>query len=473
MIPLTRFQDKTLAVFGLGRSGLSTALALKAAGARVWAWDDDESRRDNAESQKIAVTDLDRADFGRCDALVLSPGVPLHHPQPHRLVTKARAAGTPIIGDVEIFAQAINDLAPQSRPKVIGVTGTNGKSTTTALIGHALRRSGRETHVGGNIGVGVLSLPPPTPDAFYVLELSSYQLDLIHTLRCDAAVFLNLSEDHLERHGTMAAYLRAKSRIFRNQTAGDAAIVGVDDAYAQSLYMRLEQIGGRVVRPISARFATGTGVIAIDQVLYDSTLGVTTRVLDLAHAPALKGRHNAQNAAAAYAACRAVGMAASEAAAGLETFPGLEHRIEPCGVIDGVRFYNDSKATNAHAAAQAVGAFPQVFLIAGGKPKTDGATGLIPHAGRIAKAFLIGEAADRFQSELGAHASCEVSGDLATATASAFAAARKALAGGAPEAVVLLSPACASFDQFRDFEHRGQTFKALVASLDSGARRTA
>ena len=473
MIPLKRFQDKTIAVFGLGRSGLATASALTAAGAEVWAWDDDEAKRDLAMAQGVKVTDLDRADFKRCNSLVLSPGVPLYFPKPHRMATKARTAGTPIIGDVEVFAQALNDLPPESRPKVIGVTGTNGKSTTTALIAHTLKRSGRETYMGGNIGVGVLSLPPPTPDAHYVLELSSYQLDLTHSLRCDAAVFLNLTEDHLDRHGDMTRYLRAKTRIFRNQSIGDAAIIGVDDAYARSVFMRLDQIGGRTVRPISSRFATGTGVIAVDNILFDSTFGRTVRAMDLAFAPALKGCHNAQNAAAAYAACRSVGMDTSEIVAGLETFPGLEHRIEPCGVIDGVRFYNDSKATNPSAAVQAITAFPKVFLIAGGQAKSDGLGPVIAEAHHLAKAFLIGEAAGDFEAALAPHAAVENSGDLATATASAFAAARQAVANGAPEAVVLLSPACASFDQFRDFEQRGDHFKALVASLDLDVRQTA
>jgi UDP-N-acetylmuramoylalanine--D-glutamate ligase len=363
-------------------------------------------------------------------------------------------------------------LAPEAkRPRTVAITGTNGKSTTTALIGWILEQAGKDAHVGGNIGVGVLSLPDMHSGAVYVLEVSSYQLDLVSTFKPDVAILMNLSPDHLDRHGSMAGYVAAKRRIFRNQTWGDTAVVGVDDVWGQEICTQLKAADRRTVRPISAGRAVGRGVYALQGLLYDATGERTLEVADLARARSLPGRHNWQNAAAAYAAVRALGLSLDEAAEGLMTFPGLEHRMEEVGRIGKVRFINDSKATNADAARQAMSSYPRFWWIAGGRPKAGGVDELRSLFPRIERAYLIGEAAPAFAMTIGDAAPWTISGDLETAVAQAWA---DASASG-EEAVVLLSPACASFDQFPDFEARGEAFRAAVMGLGAetvGTRRT-
>lgn len=461
MIPITEYTGRDVAVFGLARSGLSAVRALLAGGANVHAWDDNEVARANAEKECIVLSDINARDWRGFAALVLSPGVPLTHPRPHRVVELARSVGVPIVGDIELFARAVNALPAHGRPKIVGVTGTNGKSTTTALIGHILKSAGRDVRIGGNIGTGVLDLEPLHAGAYYVLELSSYQLDLEESLRCTVAVFLNLTPDHLDRHGDMGGYLAAKRRIFRNQGAGDWAVVGVDDAYGAQICTELTS-GARQAAPISAGQALSRGVATLGGRLYDALQGRAELVLDMREAQALPGRHNAQNAAAAYAACRALGLTTREIAAGIATFPGLEHRLERVGDIEGVTFINDSKATNADATAQALAVYDRVYWIAGGKAKDGGIEALAKFFPRIAKAYLIGEAAPKLALTLAGQAPSVQCATMDKAVTQAF---KDARASKDKNAIVLLSPACASFDQYKDFEARGAHFKNLVQAL--------
>lgn len=461
MIPVTEYAGRDVAVFGLGRTGLSAAKALVAGGARVHAWDDDEATRSRAAEAGVTLSDINKRDWQGFAALVLSPGVPYRYPQPHRLVRMAEAVGVPVVGDMELFARAVQALPERGRPKVVGITGTNGKSTTTALIGHILRQAGVDARVGGNIGQGVLDMAALHANAVYVLELSSYQLDLVRSLHCNVAVFLNLSADHLDRHGSMDGYLAAKKRIFTGQQAGDTAVIGVDDIYTQSLSLELKRSPARVW-PVSSDFALGKGVSAVGGHLFDSLTGKAVCIGDLGGAPALRGTHNHQNVAAAYAACRALGMDAKTIFTGIESFPGLPHRLEIVGEKAGVTFINDSKATNSQAAAQALKAFERVYWIAGGQPKAEGIAPLDAHFPKVAKAYLIGEAEEAFARTLKGKAPVCKCGTLQAAVAEAFADAR---ASGEVNPVVLLSPACASFDQFANFEARGDAFRAAVQAL--------
>jgi UDP-N-acetylmuramoylalanine--D-glutamate ligase len=463
MIPVSCFEGRTVAVFGLGRTGLAAARALIAGGARVAAWDESPPVRDNAAAEGLELVDLAVADWSKFAALMLSPGVPLTHPAPHWTVEKAAAAGVEIVGDIELFARAVAMAPEHKRPRVVAITGTNGKSTTTALLGHVLEAAGRDVRVGGNIGVGVLGLPDMHGGAVYVLELSSYQLDLTSTLKPDVAILLNVSPDHLERHGSMEGYLAAKRRVLLNQGKGDTAIIGVDDAFGQQICTEITAANRRTIWPISARKAIGRGVYALQGRLYDATEGRVTEIADLAGAKSLPGRHNWQNAAAAYAAARALGVSERDAADGLATFPGLVHRMETIGAIGNVRFVNDSKATNADAARQAMSSYPRFFWIAGGRPKTGGIDDLADLFPAVARAYLIGEAEEAFAHALEGRVPYARAGTMDAAVRAAFADARKEEG----EAIVLFSPACASFDQYVDFEERGEAFRTAVQALIS------
>jgi UDP-N-acetylmuramoylalanine--D-glutamate ligase len=461
VIPVRGFEGKTVAVFGLGRTGLTAARALKAGGAEVALWDEKADAREKAAAEGFAVVDLAEADWSQFAALLLSPGVPLTHPKPHWTVDLARQAGVEILGDIELFARTVNAAPEHKRPKVVAITGSNGKSTTTALIGHLLARAGKDARVGGNIGVGVLGLEDMHGGAVYVLELSSYQLDLTSSLKADAAVLLNVSPDHLDRHGGMDGYVAAKRRVLLNQDKGDTAVIGVDDPWCQQICTEITAANRRTIRMISAQKSLGRGVYALQGVLYDATGERVEEVCDLTRARSLPGRHNWQNAAAAYAAARALGVTPEEAAQGLMTFPGLAHRMENVGQIGRVRFVNDSKATNADAARQALSSYPKVYWIAGGQPKAGGIDSLTDLLPRVARAYLIGEAAEAFGRTLEGRAPAVQCGDLEAATALAFADA----ASSGEDAIVLLSPACASFDQFTDFEARGEAFRSAVHAL--------
>ncbi|WP_394760496.1 UDP-N-acetylmuramoyl-L-alanine--D-glutamate ligase [Phenylobacterium sp.] len=469
MIPVRGFEGKTVAVFGLARTGLAAARALVAGGAQVALWDENPKSRAAAEAEGLALIDLTTADWSRFAALMLSPGVPLTHPAPHWTVEKARAAGVEILGDMELFARTVNAAPEHKRPKVVAITGTNGKSTTTALIAHVCREAGRDVRIGGNIGVGVLDLEDMHGGAVYVLEMSSYQLDLTSSLHADVTVILNISPDHLERHGSMEGYVAAKRRILANQGKGDTAVIGVDDPWGQQICTEITAANRRTIVPVSASKAMGRGVYVLNGLLYDATGERAQEVADLNRARSLPGRHNWQNAAAAYAAAKGLGIAADEAAEHLLTFAGLAHRMETVGTLGRVRFVNDSKATNSDAARQALSSYPKSFWIAGGRAKSDGIEPLADLFGRIAKAYLIGEAAPAFAKTLAGKALAVETGTLEAAVAQAYADA----AATGHDAVVLLSPACASFDQYADFEQRGEAFRSAVQRLAHAAKGAA
>lgn len=456
MIAVTTFAGRKVALFGLGGSGLATALALIAGGADVIAWDDNPDSVAKAQQAGVNTGDLREIDWAAQAALVLSPGVPLTHPKPHWSVDLARSAGVEIIGDVELFVRERRAHAPDC--PFIAITGTNGKSTTTALIAHILKSSGRDTQLGGNIGTAVLTLDPPKAGRFYVVECSSYQIDLAPTINPSAGILLNLTPDHLDRHGTMQHYADVKERLV---AGSQMAIVGVDDSYCTLIADRIERAGVRVNR-ISRRTVLADGFYFADGGIVHAQAGKSEPIADLQGIDTLKGSHNAQNAAAAIGACLAVGVSIEEIQAGLRSFPGLKHRMQPVGRKGSVTFVNDSKATNADAAAPALSSYDRIFWIAGGLPKSGGIASLAPLFPRIVKAYLIGEAAPEFASTLGEAVPYEISGTLERAVEHA---AKDAQADGGTS-VVMLSPACASFDQFRNFEVRGDRFVSLVAALD-------
>lgn len=443
MTGLERFAGRRVGILGLARSGLAAAKALAAAGAEILAYDD------KPEALTGSGLDAGRSEDVPSLALLLpSPGVPSSHP----LVLAAREAGVPVRGDVDLFAEL---LGP--RP-VVGITGTNGKSTTAALVHHLLVAAGRDAVLGGNIGTPVFDLDPGPNDRVFVLELSSFQLDLCEHLRCRVAVWLNLTPDHLDRHGDLEGYVAAKERIFRNQDADDVAVIAIDDAPSREVAYRLKGLGHRVVtvtldEAAPAEIEAGTGR------LIDTLDGAPIEAIDLRALANLRGRHNWQNAAAAYAAVRSLGLSPEEAVAGLPSFRGLPHRMEEVARRGHVLWVNDSKATNPDAAATSLASFPDIFWIAGGKPKPGGFKSLRPLMKSVREAYLIGMAAEEIEADLGDLVPMRQVGTLEAAVRTASADAR---ASEAEEAVVLLAPACASFDQFTSFEARGDRFRALA-----------
>ena len=458
MIPVTCFAGRTVAVFGLGRSGVAAVDALVAGGARVVAWDDNEAARTALASRDIEIADLRDFSFSRLDAIVLAPGVPLTHPEPHWIVDKAQASGVDIIGDTELFVQEL--AASDTGAKLVAITGTNGKSTTTALLGHVLQQAGRDVAIGGNIGTAVLSLEPPAPGMVYVIEFSSYQIDLTPGLGPDVAILLNITPDHLDRHGDLAHYAAVKARIFDRQSPGDAAVIALDDELCTAIAGTLPAGVAKV--EISGDHAVRDGYFATDGKLYESRAGQTQLFADLDGIVSLRGNHNGQNAAAVAAAARALGLTRDEIVAGLRSFPGLSHRMEQVGVLNGVVFINDSKATNADAAARALASFEQVLWIAGGLAKSGGIQNLKELFPKIEKAYLIGDAAEQFAASLEGKVAYEIVGTLERAVS---ASARDLGRGSVGAGAVVFSPACASFDQYRNFELRGDAFREAVHSL--------
>lgn len=456
MIPVASLRGKRVALFGLGGSGMATAQALMAGGADLVAFDDNPGKVEQARAAGIPVADFREGGLHHHAALVLSPGVPLTHPKPHWSAELAKAAGVPVIGDVELFARERRATAPVC--PFIAITGTNGKSTTTALIAHVLRQAGRDVQMGGNIGTAVLSLEPPKPDRFYVVECSSYQIDLAPSLDPSVGILLNVTPDHLDRHGTMDNYAGIKERLV---AASRTAVVGVDDDFSAAIASFLEAKGRKVVR-ISAASRLPAGVWLDGRKLVLAEGRTVSTVADLDEAPALRGRHNGQNAAAAYSACRAVGLSDAEIRAGFASFPGLAHRMERVARIGRVVFVNDSKATNADAAEKALASYERIYWIAGGLPKEGGIEPLAAYFPRIAKAYLVGDAAPQFAATIGSAAPFVISGTIDAAVRHAAA---DAAADGGAEPVVLLSPACASFDQFQNFEKRGDAFRDAVMAL--------
>ncbi len=457
MIPAASFSGKRVALFGLGGSGIATARALIEGGADVLAWDDNPDSVARAAAEGVATGDLRSADWPAFASFVLSPGVPLTHPKPHWSVELARGAGVEIIGDIELFGRERGRTAPGS--PFIAITGTNGKSTTTALAAHILTAAGRDTQMGGNIGRAVMTLDPPTPDRFYVVECSSYQIDLAPSIEPTAGILLNLTPDHLDRHGTMQHYAAIKERLV---AGSQTAIIGVDDIHCAQIADRLEQAGKRVLR-ISKRLPLTDGYFADGTNLMEAVDGRYTRIGFLDGIGSLRGQHNAQNALAAAAACRIVGLELGEIQSGLESFPGLAHRMEQVGRKGHVLFVNDSKATNADAAAPALSSFSRIYWIAGGLAKEGGIEPLRSYFPRVAKAYLIGEAAPAFSATLGEAVPYEIAGTLAAAVGHA---AHDAALDDSGEAAVLLSPACASFDQFKNFEIRGEAFRQAVHAIE-------
>ncbi|MGQ2936715.1 MAG: UDP-N-acetylmuramoyl-L-alanine--D-glutamate ligase [Sphingopyxis sp.] len=432
MISSRAFAGRRYAVLGLARSGLATVEALVASGAGVTAWDDREEARDDAMALSADIGNPLEIDLIGFAGVVVSPGVPLNR---HPIAVHAREAHVPVIGDIELFAEARDELPAH---KVVGITGTNGKSTVTALIQHMLESAGVPSLMGGNIGLPILSRDPLAEGGVYVLELSSYQIDLSHSLACDIAVLTNLSPDHLDRYDGFAGYTASKARLFGLQHRDQVAIVAVDDdpskMIASRINHRLHRVSAKDIDPV-----------------------------DQARWPALQGPHNAQNAVCAIAVCRVLGMNDEQIERGLATYKSLPHRMELVGEVGGVSWFNDSKATNAASAAPALAAFPpapdqRLHWIAGGKAKGDGLAACRPWFGHVKRAYLIGEAMEPFAAEIGDALPVDLSGDMATAVAHAAAAAK-------PGDIVLLSPACASFDQFKDYEQRGDAFRAAVQAL--------
>lgn len=424
MILSEAFRGKRYIVLGLARSGLATLRSLLASGAQITAWDSKAEARAQVEGN-VELADPMQIDLSGFDGLVLSPGVPLNS---HPITNRARDANVPIIGDVELFAQARATLPPH---KVIGITGTNGKSTTTALLHHMVKTAGLPTLMGGNIGLPILSRDPLPEGGVYVLELSSFQIDLTQSLDCDIAVLTNITPDHLDRYDSFMDYAAAKERLFHMQHADRLSVIAVDDDPCRMIASRVHH---RLKR-VSAKDVT-----------------------DQSRWPALKGPHNAQNVACAIAACAALGIDAQTIEAGLASYPGLSHRMEPLGEIGGVLYVNDSKATNPTSTAPALGAYPAIHWLLGGQAKGDDLDACLQHIANVRGAYAFGQDGAKLAALLDGKVEVSVYVDLETATNAAAAAAKS-------NETILLSPACASFDQFRDFEHRGDAFREIVASL--------
>ncbi|WP_019831615.1 UDP-N-acetylmuramoyl-L-alanine--D-glutamate ligase [Sphingomonas sp. PR090111-T3T-6A] len=452
MIASSAFWGKRYVVLGLARSGLATVRTLIESGAHVTAWDS------RAEARAIVpagakLGDPMVIDLSAYNAVIVSPGVPLNS---HPIAARAKEAGVPVIGDIELFALARASLP---RHKVVGITGTNGKSTTTALIHHILQTAGVPTTMGGNIGLPILGQEPLPEGGVYVLELSSFQIDLTHSLACDVAVITNITPDHLDRYDGFAGYAASKARLFAMQQVGQVAVIAVDDDETRALAERLStppapplamegMLGSAIPMPMPA---TGPTVVEV----------TAATVKDQSAWPALQGPHNAQNVAVAVAVARALRITKAVIQRALETYPGLPHRMERVAEIEGVLYVNDSKATNATSAAPALGAYPRVHWILGGRRKTDDLDACVPFYGHVVAAYTIGESAELFEKillEAGIHATnC---GTLDKAVRQAAGVARVG-------ETVLLSPACASYDQFSDYEARGEAFRVAVAGLEA------
>lgn len=457
MIAAPAYKDKSIAVLGLGRTGMATARALSSSGAQVTAWDDAAANRGQAKEAGIKVSDLSDADWGEFDALIPSPGIPATFPKPHEVIAQAQKAAVPIFGDLEVFAQSRSALEPHH---LAVVTGTNGKSTTTALLAHILAHAGRPTAMGGNIGTAILDLEPLPRDGVYVVEASSFQLEQSISLAADIAILLNIVPDHLDRHGTFENYVAAKRHLFEMQRPEQVAIVAVDDEPSRVI---ADQINSKLIR-VSAQRPVPNGVYVRDGVLFDNLANEDHVVALQADWPALQGPHNAQNVAAVTAAARILGLSRDAIVDGLRSYQALPHRMEPLGKIQGVAFINDSKATNADAAAQAIAAFDHVHWIMGGIAKGEELGPLEDALSHVSRAYLIGSSQDLYHRLLEGRVALESFESLEAATMQAFHDAEET--GG----VVLLSPACASQDQFKDFAARGEAFRQVVHKLKGAAQ---
>jgi len=445
LITVDLYKGQSVVVLGLGRTGITAAKALQAGQANVMAWDDFPKARQKAIDSGIEITDPKDWSWNSIKALILSPGIPHTYPIPHPLVEKAKQAGISIISDMELLALS------QPEAHYIGITGTNGKSTTTALVGHVLKQAGKKCQVGGNIGTGVLSLEPLGADGYYVLELSSYQLELTHSINYDIAILLNISADHLERHGGFSGYRAAKRRIFNRLSPDHLAVIGVDDRFSQEIFEELQRSTDTQIMPISGNKKLSEGISVINNRL----LGLD---FDL---PSNMQPFNGQNIAAAYAVAQYVGISSEIFLSALKSFKGLPHRQEYITTIDGVTYINDSKGTNLAATMQALQSYDNIFWIVGGRFKGGDLADLescLPH---IKHVYTIGDSAHVFEEFL----QSKVKTTSARTLANAFQHARVS-AHDVKNSVVLLSPACESFDQFDNFEQRGNLFRQLTQNLE-------
>ena len=458
MIDLSALRGSRFVVLGLARSGLAAARALKTAEIEFTAWDDNAAKRDALAAEGIRIADPAGIDWTGMAGLVMSPGIPHSFPKPHPAATMAKSAGVPLIGDIELLALS------GSKARFVGITGTNGKSTTTALIGHVLRTAGVDCEIGGNLGPAALDFRPLGVDGVYVLEMSSFQLELVPSLRFDVAVWLNITPDHIDRHGDLAGYIAAKRHIFDNQRPTDVAVIGVDDAASKAEAVRLA--GTRRTIGVTVKGAKPSGVTVDSGILRDAGDGAP---VDLRGIKTLPGAHNWQNAAAAWAACRALGLSTTAVEQGLRSYPGLAHRQERVAVVGDVVYINDSKATNADATDKALAAYDTIYWIVGGTAKAEGIAPLSRWFPRVVHAFLVGASSEPFAATLEGRVPYTLSGDLRTALDQAHAMARRERRAGA---VVLLSPACASYDQWPNFEARGDAFRAMARALPGAVVET-
>ncbi|WP_051908447.1 UDP-N-acetylmuramoyl-L-alanine--D-glutamate ligase [Candidatus Odyssella acanthamoebae] len=436
-------------ILGLARSGMAALRWLVQRGHTVYISDGDSTKVDAAVAEGgIAWTD--ESDFKKLATLIQSPGIPLTHP----LTMAAQAQGVLVIGDIDLFRHT------HPTAKIVGITGTNGKSTITTLIGHILKECDIPVAIGGNVGVAAMSLPDLSDKGIYVLELSSYQLDLSQSPSLGVAAWTNITPDHLERHGTMENYVYAKSKIFASKAAPPLTAISIDDDYSKEVYERMNAAHPGYFTPISVMRPLITGVFIFEGMLVDATGNERLNLGEISNLERLKGIHNYQNIAIAYTVCKNLGLKATEILAAIKTFPGLAHRQEQVAIMNGVTFINDSKGTNAEATTHALSAYDSIYWIVGGVAKSEGITPLLPLLSRVKKAYLIGESSDQFAQTLADRVPWEACGTLPIAVEKAYADARS-LRGS----TILLSPACASFDQFKDFEHRGDVFKEIVRGI--------
>ncbi|KIC30355.1 UDP-N-acetylmuramoyl-L-alanine--D-glutamate ligase [Leisingera sp. ANG-M6] len=460
MIPVKGYEGAKVAVLGLGRSGLTTARALRAGGAEPLCWDDNPAAREAAEAEGFTCRDLHKAGaFDDVAALITSPGIPHLYPKPNPVIRAAMEGGVPVDNDIGLFFRSFADADWQMHdqpPRVVAVTGSNGKSTTVALLHHILQEAGRESQLAGNIGRGVLDIDPPGEGGVVVLELSSYQTELARALTPDVAVFTNLSPDHLDRHGGMGGYFAAKRRLFA-EGGPDRAVIGIDEDEGLFLAGQLSEGMGddRVIRISAARKLTGPGwqVFARKGFLSEYRKGRQAASIDLREMMGLPGAHNHQNACAAYAAARTLGLAPRLIGEAMASFPGLPHRSQTIAEADGVRYVNDSKATNLDSAVKALSAFRNIRWICGGLEKDGGLDALKGQTGNVQKAYVIGREAAGFALQL------DVEAEVCTTMAAAV---ERAMAEAQAGDTVLLAPAAASFDQYDNFEQRGDDFVAEV-----------
>lgn len=462
MIRLEAYKGKWVAVFGLGKAGLAAVRALLASDALVYVWDDSEKNR------KTFVEELGQVRYGQMrlepveqwawdtiEVMVLSPGVPFTHPKPHPAVSYAQQKNVKIMGEVDLLYRACPDAT------YIGITGTNGKSTTTALVHHILKHNHYDAQIGANFGVPALALDPKGEGGYYVLEMSSYQLDLTRHAVFNAALLLNVTPDHIDRHGDMEGYVKAKKRIFQRQGENDAAIISVDDGFCRDVYVDMVREHRKHLIPVSVtQGAQLHKMIEVDeQGMLRDRYNSGSYSYDLQKFSRLKGRHNWQNIACAYAICRRLGLRPEYIMEATASFPGLPHRLELVATHQGVEFVNDSKATNADATERALQPYEDIYWILGGKAKAGGITSLEPWFPKIKHAFLLGDAEEEFAATLEGKVPYTRCGTLEVATEKATDMALSDLRG---HGVVLLSPACASFDQWKSYEHRGDAFREYV-----------